>query len=702
MNLVSDFFSSAWAYALGWTLLHSLWQGTLIALAIALLMIFLRKASGRLRYLVYGMGLLLVLGTSVVTFVKHFDVNRVLPVHASYDNTNAPVAPLVVITDALLSNTGNTSLVDLWNWSTGYFSRNLPFFTAIWFLGMVLFLLKFLGGLAYTQRLKHYRVRKPDGNWLQRFDGIASGMGLTCGVEFLESFMVKVPVVIHILKPVVIIPAGMLTQMPVSQIDAIISHELAHIYRKDYLMNLLQSIIEIVFFFHPAVWWLSRNIRSERENICDDIALSYCNNSLEYAKALAAAQELQLNKGVMAPAFSNRKNLLLNRIQRMMKKQRLMNHYAEGFISALVVMISIAAISASAAISFNPLNDSKILTVFDNEIEPVRFDTLKNGDTIFSVFVNGIELDKDIFDNTDAIETGGGIIVIHVDKEKDLLRWEGLSDSLIKSYFLLKDELKDVEATKEEIIIKIKKKNDESGRNIEDIEEAWVETDSVVFIKLRDEMRDIDRKIIKNVKTYPDSNWYKYHIYTHMPDSFTWISSDSEWFNQIGFSDSLKFFSKDFEFRFPDEAGHFFGVDSGKNGATWVYVSPDQAMQYIEKEKEGQYRYFHEQQELLAEEMEEKAKQMELEYQQQYQKAFQQYINTPQYDSKTDRIVKKELIRDALIGETEKDVILELTNKQMFINGEKQSKSAYKKYRKLVESTINMNLGNEFHYKLIL
>ena len=112
-------------------------------------------------------------------------------------------------------------------------------------------------------------------------------------VRLLRSTLVDVPTVIGWLKPVILLPATALSGLNPHQLEAILAHELAHIRRHDYLVNLLQTVVETLLFYHPAVWWLSRRIRAERENCCDDLAVSLCGDPVTYARALADLEGLR-------------------------------------------------------------------------------------------------------------------------------------------------------------------------------------------------------------------------------------------------------------------------------------------------------------------------------------------------------------------------------------------------------------------------
>ena len=115
--------------------------------------------------------------------------------------------------------------------------------------------------------------------------------------------MVRVPTIVGCLRPVILLPASVVTGLPASHLDAVLAHELAHVRRHDYLVNVLQSLVETLLFYHPAVWWCSRQIRIEREHCCDDLVVEACGDRVVYAHALAQLEEL---RGLQTDAVSER------------------------------------------------------------------------------------------------------------------------------------------------------------------------------------------------------------------------------------------------------------------------------------------------------------------------------------------------------------------------------------------------------------
>ena len=122
---------------------------------------------------------------------------------------------------------------------------------------------------------------------------LAHRFGIDRPVRVFESTLVRVPTVVGCLRPVILLPASVITGLAPAYLDAVLAHELAHVRRHDYLVNVLQSLVETLLFYHPAVWWCSRQIRIEREHCCDDMVVEAGGNRVAYAAALAQLEELR-------------------------------------------------------------------------------------------------------------------------------------------------------------------------------------------------------------------------------------------------------------------------------------------------------------------------------------------------------------------------------------------------------------------------
>jgi beta-lactamase regulating signal transducer with metallopeptidase domain/uncharacterized coiled-coil protein SlyX len=341
MNIIPTLLTDSTIASFGWTLIHSLWQGALLAAIAFASLYLLRRKSANLRYTI-GVGVLATqVFISAVTFVYYYlkisaaSTATIRASSFSFSSANAGK-----ITDYQLPTIFK---VQLW------LSSHLYELVVCWLIGAAFLMLKFAGGWIFTQRLRLNARIVMDKEWRARFGVITAKMNITQSVEFRETAKIVTPMVIGALSPVVLIPLGLLSGFSTAQVEAILAHELAHIRRNDYLINMLQSFVEVVFFFHPAIWWLSDRIRAEREHCCDDIAVSVCGDKMSLAHALVKVAEWQHTPG-FAMAFASKKPLLLQRVQRVLglnpkPTRTLGNLPIMLFALSLVIGVSVYAVA---------------------------------------------------------------------------------------------------------------------------------------------------------------------------------------------------------------------------------------------------------------------------------------------------------------------------------------------------------------------
>ncbi|HOY04252.1 MAG TPA: M56 family metallopeptidase [Saprospiraceae bacterium] len=329
------------AQALGWMVLHSIWQAALIALATGLLLIVLRRYSARARYWVANAALLAILLSAACTFGYYYRQPANLP---SVTVENAPVlnplphsaAPFKQADQAFPDTIGRDQTV------TAYFNRNLPLIVALWFLGLCIFLLRLSGNIGYVYYLKNHLNFPAEEYWDDLLQKLLQKSRLHAPVQLLESALVRSPMVIGYLKPVILFPIGLINRLDPENVEAILAHELAHIVHRDYLFNLLQSMVETLFYYHPAVWWLSARVRHEREIAADDAAVRLTGNAIGYAKSLVLIQDLAWMPLSAAPAFAgDHKNQLLRRIQHILHVKQSTNLAMEKIIGTCAILLVI-------------------------------------------------------------------------------------------------------------------------------------------------------------------------------------------------------------------------------------------------------------------------------------------------------------------------------------------------------------------------
>jgi GWxTD domain-containing protein len=284
---MANFLSQFWVQKLGWALLHFLWQGTAIAISFAMLRRLLeRSLAPQGRYILACLALAAMTVAPVLTFLM----------------VPAPSA----------------APITLWSVSASEWQRSLPAVVVLWLLGVVVFSLRLAGAWRFTARLRSAAHPAP-AEWQQTVERIAACVGARQAVRLLISSMVDVPTVIGWLRPVILVPVEFFTGVPVEHIKALLAHEIAHVRRRDYLMSMLQSIAEAVLFYHPAVWWISEQIRAERELCCDDIAVAVGGDLLTYARALTELESRQPVRLKTALAASG--GSLVNRIRRLIEPE---------------------------------------------------------------------------------------------------------------------------------------------------------------------------------------------------------------------------------------------------------------------------------------------------------------------------------------------------------------------------------------------
>ncbi len=333
--------SSPIADALGWTLLHAIWQGFALVLPAAVLLYFLRHRSGISRYRVGVSTLLAQVLVSAGTFFWYYQ-----PISASQPLSTATTAHYAA---QIRWQTVAQSIP--WHQQTQQFlESHLSQFVLIYLIGVALFGLRLAGGWIYLQQLSKTAVPPTSQHWLKMTNQIRSTLSIRVVVQVRESARIAMPMVVGVLKPVLLLPIGLATHLSTREIEAVLAHELAHIKRHDYAVNLLQSVVEVLYFFHPALWWLSARVREEREHCCDDLAVQVCGGDGRIlAQALAHVEELRLTKSTQAPvlamAFAAKRQHLLHRVQRMLgvsTRPFVSNSSLAGLTLATILFMSVS------------------------------------------------------------------------------------------------------------------------------------------------------------------------------------------------------------------------------------------------------------------------------------------------------------------------------------------------------------------------
>ncbi len=302
-------FSQEIVKAIGNTLFHSLWQGLILAALTGLIIMLTRSQKPTLRYNLLLIAMIGFFASSVGTFIHFLNYNNVI--EPSDPTINA--LKVAVTSTPKSSHLADNTLVDQ---VVNYVNHNNSTIVLIWILIVCARSLQLVIGLNGLKHLRSKAMFEIDSTWEDKLQNLAQQLGIKQAIGLAQSSLIKVPMVIGHLKPLILLPIGLLTALPPKEIDAILIHELAHIYRRDYLVNILQNLMEILFFFNPAVLWLSALIKAERENCCDDIAVGLTSSKFNYISALVSCQEYQSAVPAYAMAFS-KKGQLKSRVKRL-------------------------------------------------------------------------------------------------------------------------------------------------------------------------------------------------------------------------------------------------------------------------------------------------------------------------------------------------------------------------------------------------
>lgn len=328
--------------AVCWTLLHSLWQGLALAVAAGILMLLSKKSASALRYNLLISLLAVFVATVCYTF--YLQINNPLPITGE-NNAGENFAARENLPEHTI--TGIQAVNNTFQKNVGafvsYFNNHASLVVLVWFIIFLARFVKIVSGLVYVQRIRHYGTSAVPSEWQERLEDLQKRLQVTQPVLLLESALLKIPVVLGWLKPVILIPAGMLTRLSPAQVESILLHELAHIRRRDYLLNILQHIVDTLFFYNPAVAWVSSIIRSERENCCDDIAIRETRSRRQFVEALVSFHQYSNSDSVYALSFAARKNQLLKRVQRIVEKKNHSLQAAERAVLACILLVTGAA-----------------------------------------------------------------------------------------------------------------------------------------------------------------------------------------------------------------------------------------------------------------------------------------------------------------------------------------------------------------------
>lgn len=377
MGLIEHILEQPTVTSVGWMLVHSVWQGILVACILAVALRRMHNHSADSRYAVTCAAMVMVVALPVATlFVirvdpsgatsvlqgspsSHIEVSGAHgPTHSPFAGPHAHQQDMRAVGSSsearLPTYSLGTSLARIAeHWQEGVLiaiGTWLPWMTLGWFAGVTVFTARLLRnaiGLGHLRRqCQHCRCAQR----YQRFvDRLSKRMGLVRPIRLLESTWTRSPITLGWLRPMILLPATAITGLTPEQLEAILAHELAHIRRYDYLVNLFQAVIETLLFYHPAVWYVSHRVRIEREHCCDDLAVRACGSRLVYIRALTWLEESLGSKTQLALAADG--GSLVCRVRRLAGPEF---HYQRCRLTSvsmalMFILVAAAALAAHAS-----------------------------------------------------------------------------------------------------------------------------------------------------------------------------------------------------------------------------------------------------------------------------------------------------------------------------------------------------------------
>lgn len=323
--------------SIGWTLLHFIWQGLLIGCLTAVALTLLRNAHPTWRYNAAGAGLLACLLWPAVELSLRVQGGDMVPTHMRY-------------ADALFSQTSAAAsggIVD-------YLQTHLLWIVGLWAACAALLALRMTLGLVWIARTSGTESTHPE--WQEVVARLARqfGVGRTMRLRVVSGL--ASPITAGWWRPVVLVPASLVTGMPRELLEALLAHEMAHVKRLDYLVNLGQNVVEILLFYHPAVWWISGRIRAEREQIADDLAASHTRAPHTLAKALSELERTQFAGQHLAMAANG--GDLLSRVRRLVRPDRQALSWKAAIPVAALAIACLATYSQAVSAPPLPLSEA--------------------------------------------------------------------------------------------------------------------------------------------------------------------------------------------------------------------------------------------------------------------------------------------------------------------------------------------------------
>lgn len=341
--------------ALGWSILHSLWQAFLVFACLKIVLRALPQAGARIKHNLSLISLTGIFLWFLATFYIHFDrlqEARSALITIRISDLPAGQVPTPVVYDSQY----------FWLYLIPRLENFFPYLVTVYALGMLLMCIKLGSDLFQLQKIRTVNTEPIGEAWQKYVQKLAAQLQIPRNVQLLISHQLSVPVMLGFFKPIILVPIAMVNNLSESQLEAVLLHELAHIKRNDYLLNIFQSVVETILFFNPFIWLISKIIRIEREHCCDDLVIANTAQPIQYAHALVALAEYKLNVNRLTMAAADNKQHLFHRIKRIMEMKTRHLNYTQKFLAVLVIatgLVSIAWLNPAKGKSNEAKQDNK-------------------------------------------------------------------------------------------------------------------------------------------------------------------------------------------------------------------------------------------------------------------------------------------------------------------------------------------------------
>ncbi len=340
--------TSLLTHSLAWALLYSIWQGALIYGSLFFLLKALPNAGARARYYLSFSALTALFLWFADTWSSQYQKLKGVTVFITQSAADGGLTKTFTVNTSAGSPTHETAIRHLLPSLEQYF----PFILALYAAGLTFMLCRFAINIVQLRSLRTSGIIAPGAEWESMLHHWQNKFEIVRPIKLHISDRINAPMMLGALKPIILLPVAAINHLSTDQVEAILMHELAHIKRHDYLLNIFQTITETILFFNPFIWLISATIRREREHCCDDMVVSCAASPLPYARALAILEHTRLGNGNgLVLAATGQKNQLLHRIKRIMEMKKDNINYGQ----LTIIVVAILAITVSIAMfTFTP------------------------------------------------------------------------------------------------------------------------------------------------------------------------------------------------------------------------------------------------------------------------------------------------------------------------------------------------------------